>query len=111
MLKTPWRPSVDVNPLLRPLSPKPSDLIIRLAWAKEEGCCIGKIEFERNTCEQISMERRVDYQYFTHYDNILFQSTSLKESLLAWRLTFTTSNGLITKASVKPEPSPAADSA
>lgn len=40
MLKTPWRPSVDVNPLFRPFSPKPSDLMMRLAWANEEGCCV-----------------------------------------------------------------------
>lgn len=46
----------------------------------------------------------------THY-SILFLSTSVKESLLAWRLTFTTSNGLTTTASVKPAPSPATDSA
>lgn len=57
MLKTPWRPSVDVNPLFRPLSPKPSDLIMRLAWAKEEGCCIVEIGFTRRTCEQVSTER------------------------------------------------------
>lgn len=47
MLKTPWRPSVDVNPLFRPLRPKPSELMMRLAWEKEEGCCIGETEFKK----------------------------------------------------------------
>lgn len=51
--------------------------------------------------------RKKSANIFTSQDSILFLSTSLKESLLACRLTFTTSNGLTTTASVKPEPSPA----
>ncbi|TNN35082.1 hypothetical protein EYF80_054752 [Liparis tanakae] len=46
MLKTPWRPSVDVSPLFRPRAPKPSELMMSLAWANEEGCC-GARERER----------------------------------------------------------------
>lgn len=53
MLKTPWRPSVDVNPLFRPFSPKPSDLMMRLAWANDEGCCISESEFRR-TCQRLT---------------------------------------------------------
>lgn len=50
MLKTPWRPSVDVNPLFRPLSPKPSDLIIYRAWAKAEGCC--RVQKIKGSCQR-----------------------------------------------------------
>lgn len=54
MLKTPWRPSVDVNPLFRPFSPKPSDLMMCLAWENEEGCCIGESEFKRRTRQRLT---------------------------------------------------------
>lgn len=44
MLKTPWRPRVEVSPLFRPRSPSPSALMIRLACAKDDGCwrCTGR---------------------------------------------------------------------